>query len=126
MLSTDLSTFALVFGAFLIACASVLFYIVRKMAQRVAAAVAYLHTQNKNAVSLRRLTEIETTLAELSDSYETLLRSVKKLGARARTRAARANGKDEADLSQPAPAGESERASYKSKLREKMRKEGRL
>jgi hypothetical protein len=104
----------------------ILLYVVRKLGQRVSAAIAYLHTQNKNAVSLRRIAELETTLTELSDSYEVLLKSVKRLGARARTRAARQNGQDKPELPDTAPAEEAERAAYKSRLREKLRKEGRL
>lgn len=126
MFSTDLSTILAMFGAFCLVVASILFYVNKRLAQRVSAAIAYLHTQNKNAVSLRRIAELEATLTELSDSYEVLLKSVKKLGARARTRAARQNGTDEADLSSAPPAEEAERAAYKSRLREKLRKEGRL
>lgn len=126
MFSTDLSTFLVVFAAFLLMCASYVAYKVRRMANRVAAAVTYLHTQNKNAVSLRRIAELESTLTELSDSYEVLLKSVKKLGARARTRAAREKAGNGLDLDTSPPADESSRAAYKAKLRENLRKEGRL
>lgn len=126
MFSTELSTFLALFGGFSLMVAAALFYIVRRNGQRVSAAVAYLHTQNKNAVSLRRIAELEGTVAELSDSYEALLKSVRKLGARSRMRAGREKAKDDVDLGPSAPAEEAERAAYKSKLRNKLRKEGRL
>lgn len=126
MFPTDLSTVFAIFGAVSLAFAAVLLYIVKRLGQRVSAAIRYLHTQNKNAVSLRRIAELEATLTELSDSYEALLKSVRKLGARARMRAGRQNGANETELGESAPAEEAGRAAYKSKLREKLRKEGRL
>jgi hypothetical protein len=126
MFSTELSTILALFGASSLMVAAILFYIIRRMSQRVSAAITYLHTQNKNSVSLRRLAEVEATLVELSDSYEALLKSVRKLGARLRMRANRQNGVKEPELPENVPAEESERAAYKAKLREKLRKEGRL
>lgn len=126
MFSTELSTILALFGGFSLMISAILFYIVRAYGQRVSAAIHYLHTQNKNAVSLRRIAEMETTLTELSDSYDALLKSNRKLGARLRMRANRQNGREEPELPGNVPAEETERAAYKAKLREKLRKEGRL
>lgn len=127
MFSTELSTGFLVLSLLLVAFALAVFWWIKAVAVRVAAAIEYLHNQNKNAVSLRRIAELEGTMAELSDSYEALLKSVRKLGARARTRA---NREPEADpvveSGGKAPADEVERARYKARLREALRKDGRL
>ncbi len=97
------------------------------LAQYCREAVEFVQAQNKNAVSLRRIAEVEATLTELLDSYDALLRSHKKLRARIGMRIGRqekANGVD-SDSKEP-PTDEATRAAYKSRLREKLRKEGRL
>ena len=126
MFSTELSTFLLVLCLLLVAFSLSVFYWIKALAVKVSAAIEYLHTQNKRALSLRRIAELEATLTELSDSYETLLRSVKKLGARSRARARRANGSDSVDLGASPPSDEAKRAEYKAQLREELRQKGRL
>lgn len=118
MFSTELSTGFLVLSLLLVLFAVAVFWWVKALAVRVSEAIAYLHQQNKNSVSLRRIAEVESTLTELSDSYEVLLKSVRKLGARARTRANRDKGGDSPIDSGAGPGDEVERARYKAQLRE--------
>lgn len=103
----------------------VIYLWIRTVTARIHAAIQYLHNQNKNAVSLRRIAELETTVAELSDAYEAVLKSVRKLGARARTRANREKRGNGVDL-ETVPPDEAEKAAYKQRLRAKLREEGRL
>jgi len=124
MFSTELSTGFAVFCLVGVAFGLALWWWVRAVSARINDALHYLHTQNKNAVSLRKLAELEAGLSELSDSYEVLLTSVKKLGARARARAARENGSKPVDSGPP--DGEADRAAYKARLRDQLRKDGRL
>lgn len=93
-----------------------------KMQLYIQNAVRILNNQNKNSVSLRRIAEVEATLTELLDSYDSLLTSHKKLRSRIGMREYRerkANGAESTDT-----GGEDERAATKEALRIKARQQG--
>lgn len=88
-------------------------------------ATEFVQNQNKRSVSLRRTAELEATVTELLDSYQSLLTSHKKLRARIgmrNTRQKAGNGVD----STVAPADEAGRAAYKSQLRADAKSKGLL
>jgi len=101
-LSPELSTFLLV-----LACAFTVFSVivlvkVRRLARQCRSACDYLLNQNRNDLGLRRLAEVEGTLTELLDSYDSLLKSHKKLRSRIgmrETRARRNGAGSDDDLS---------------------------
>lgn len=95
-----------------------------KLADYCRGAAEFVATQNKNAVSLRRMAEVEATLTELTDSYDALLESHKKLRARIGMRAVRdkrqVNGDGEIPDATKDPAG------YKRAMRLKLQRNGTL
>ena len=125
MLSTGFSIgLALLCALTLAFCVAITVWCAR-MSQYVQGAVQMLQTQNKRSVSLAKLAEVESTLTELSDSYEALLASHRKLRSRITMRAnreKRANGAESDDGSPP--ADEAGRAAYKNALRDAARKKG--
>lgn len=126
MLWTDLST-GFAFFLFLLCSAAVLIVIwMLKLATYCRDAVAFVQNQNKRALSLRRIAELEATQTELLDAYNSLLASHKKLRSRIGMRNLREKRGNGVDLDKPAPAGEADRASYKSRLREQAKQRGLL
>ena len=83
----------------------------------------YVKTQNKRSLTLKRMAEVESTLTELTDSYDALLTSHKKLRSRIGMRATR-DQKASNGLDAPDPA--TDQAGYKRVMRLKLRKEGKL
>lgn len=110
MLSTEIVVFSGVFLALIVvALISLrLFNLERKVAH----ALAYMAEQNKRALSLKKMAEVETSLTELTDAYDALLASHKKLRSRIGMRANR-DAKKESELPDPRedPAG------YKREMR---------
>ncbi len=97
MLLNDLSTVLAGFlGLVLILCAYCVFYVIR-LGHYCRGAVEYVQTQNKKAVTLRRMAEVEASLTDLTDSYEALLAAHKKLRSRINMRAVREDRKNDAD-----------------------------
>jgi len=82
MLSTELSPFLIGFLALVALFACYVTYFVIKLANYCKLAVHFVENQNKNAVSLRRMAEVEATLTDLTDSYDALLAQHKKLRSR--------------------------------------------
>lgn len=77
----------------------------------------FIKLQNKRSLSLSKLTEIETQITELTDSYDALMTSHKKLRARIGMRANRAgNGRSESDI----PDAREDPAGYKRAMRLKL------
>lgn len=75
----------------------------------------FIKLQNKRSLSLSKLAEIETQITELTDSYDALLTSHKKLRSRIGMRANRAgNGKSDVPDPREDPAG------YKRAMRLKL------
>lgn len=125
MLSTGFSIGLLVICALTVAfCVAIVVWL-RRMHDYVQGAVTLLQNQNKRSVSLAKLAELESTLTELLDSYDSLLASHKKLRSRIgmrQNRARRSNGVD-SDVTAP-PASEEERSAYKKALRDAARQKG--
>ena len=125
MFSTELSTGLVVLALLLLLLAMACFAHAMAMYKKVSAWGQYIVEQNKRSVTLRRMAEVEATLTELLDSYESLLTSHKKLRSRItmrENRAKPANGIDSTSV----PADETAKAAYKAELRKKLRAEGKL
>lgn len=77
----------------------------------------FIKLQNKRSLTLAKITEIETTLTELQDSYDALMTSHKKLRSRIGMRANRAaNGSSEGGI----PDARVDPAGYKKAMRLKL------
>jgi len=85
----------------------------------------YVQESNKRSLTLRRMAEVEATLTELLDSYDSLLKSHKKLRSRITMRENRAKAPNGID-SDSVPADEAAKAAYKNSLRSELRKQGKL
>ncbi len=129
MFSTDLSTISLAVAvlAALFLCVFALIRAAR--AEKYAFdAVSHMEQNNAKSLSLRRMAEVEATLTDLLDSYDSLLRSHKRLRARIgmrEVRAKRKNAENGVDLDAK-PVSDAEKAEYKANLRSQLRAEGRL
>ncbi|MEN8197166.1 MAG: hypothetical protein ABFS30_11735 [Pseudomonadota bacterium] len=118
MLST---TWAGILASFALALAfSVTIYVIF-LARYCYNAVRFIQTQNKRAVSLARLAEVEATLTELSDAYDALLSRHRKLRARIGMRKVRENAQEPAI---PDPAKDPD--GWKRAMRLKLKSEGVL
>lgn len=127
MYGTELSTFLLAGGLVItlaIAVAALIF--ARKAAEYSRECSAYVDTENKNAVSLRKIAELESTLTELLDSYYALLTSHKKLRSRIGMREVREKRGNGVNSSSAPPDSEAGRAEFKSRLRLQCKERGLL
>jgi len=128
MLSTELSYYFAVFASFNLAILAIFAWRVAKNTATCRALASYVHTQNKNAVSLRRIAELDAAVTELTDAYSALYESNKKLRARIGMRSVREkrkaaeNGVD----SDVIPADEAGRLAYKKRLRAELKAKGQL
>lgn len=124
MLSTQLPTILGVIGALSCLVIAVWAWRIAAYARDVAVrSVDFIQSQNKRAVSLKKLAEIEGELTDLRDAYDSMLTSHKKLRARIgmrENRAKKANGVE----SEAAPDTEAGRAAYKTRLRDAARNAG--
>lgn len=130
MLSTDLSTVLLILAALLAIVVAGLSYFRQLASEKYVAAVAkYVESENADAVSLRRMAEMEASFTDLRDSYESLLTSHKKLRSRIGMRELRSkdkpeNGADgEPDMFR---IDDAQKAAYKNRLRQDLLKRGLL
>ena len=98
-LLTDLSPFFVGFLAIFVIFAIGCCYYVMKLGAYCRDAVEYVVNSNKKALTLRRMAEVEATLTELTDSYQALLDSHKKLRSRIGMRAVRENRENGVDSS---------------------------
>lgn len=126
-LSTELSTI-LVFSCGLVVIFALFMYVwMVRLAQYCRSAIEFVQNQNAKSLSLRRLAELDAAVTELTDSYQAILASNKKLRARIGMRAVRKRRNDaEIELDSTAPSDEAERARYKAALRNKLKANGRL
>lgn len=115
MLSTELLTIILSS----IAVLAVLWCAWRVAASETAVSKAceYVYRQNKQSMGLKRIAEIEASLTELTDAYEALLASQKKLRARIGMRENRA---DKTPSEPQIPDSATDPAGYKRAMRLKM------
>ena len=121
MLSTELSIAALLLTALSALAWLVLAWWVWKLAKYCDAAVDFVANQNQSSVSLRRIADVESTLTELTDSYDALLTSHKKLRSRISMRENRERGKQPVDSTT-----EAGRLALKDELRDKAKAKGLL
>lgn len=98
MFSTELSTvwalFAVAISGAAALFAALSWRISRKSRDDAATLAGWVHENNKASVSLARLTELETELTELTDSYSALMKSHRKLRSRIGMRENRERGRD--------------------------------
>jgi len=124
MLPTELSTIWLIAAGFLtVFCGACVVWLVQ-LAQYCRSAVEFVENQNKRAVSLRRIADLETTCTELLDSYNSLLDSHKKLRSRIGMRNIRKSRENGADLTPM--SSDADKSAYKATLRAKLRSTGQL
>jgi len=119
MLSTDLSPYLIGFLTLVVILSILCVRFLVKLSAYCKDAVEFVQNQNKNAVSLRRMADVEVALTELTDSYESLLVSHKKLRSRIGMRKTREDAK-ESVLLDP----EAEKALRKSALRIRAKQNG--
>ena len=117
MLLNELSTGLVVGCVLLLLLALILFVQVWRLSVFCRSAIDFVTTQNKNAVSLRRMADVELALTDLKDSYEALLEGHKKLRSRIGMRKVRSDSKNVVDLSS---------STDKEAIRAKLKQEGRL
>ena len=124
LLSPELSTILLILFALVVGFQAIQ---IEGLRTRVKSAVNFVQNQNKNAVSLRRMAEVEATLTDLLDSYQSLLTSHKKLRSRIGMREHREkkNAESSGNVGE-APTDEVEKARYKAQLRADMKARGLL
>ena len=95
-----------------------------KLANYCRDAVGVVLNDNKRAIGLRRLTDIEVTLTELTDSYDALLESHKKLRSRIGMRKTREDQKTPPNGAAPNPQTDPD--GYKRAMRLELRAKGIL
>ena len=118
MLSTGFSIGLAVLCVLTVAfCVAIVVWL-RRMHEYVVGAVQLLQSQNKRSVSLAKLAELESTLTELLDSYESLRESHRKLRSRITMRQNRAKRGNSAE------SDDESRAADKSALRDLARQKG--
>lgn len=125
MLSTGLYTGLGVFCALMLVFAVFLVRWQWRLALYAKEAIEYVQLQNEKSLSLRKLADLETTLTELLDAYESLLSSHKKLRSRIGMRNLREKRGNSVD-SMTVPASDADRAAYKAELRDKATAKGLL
>jgi hypothetical protein len=119
MLSTEIMALGLVLAAF--ACLISVF--VWRMSQKMDAACRYVYSQNKNSLSLRKMADVEVALTELSDAYDALLSSHKKLRARIGMRRNRDKSNGQAD---DLPDSRTDPGAFKRAMRLRLREKKAL
>ena len=111
---------------YLLGCFGVLFVVlsmwIRAIGIYARNAVHYIETQNKRSVSLAKIAEVESSLTELLDSYDSLLKSHKKLRSRIGMREVREKRKLEDDP----PMSTEGKEQWKREMRLKLRQSGAL
>lgn len=84
-----------------------------------------METRNARSVSLKKMAEVEIALTELTDSYDALLKSHKKLRSRIGMRANRQVKSEPNGFDNDAPpADDAGKAAYKAKFRAEMKRKG--
>lgn len=123
MLSTELSTGLALFCLLVVAFCVYTYHFMHKLTIYCREAVEFVQMQNKNAVSLRRVADLETTLTDLLDAYHTLLAGHKKLRSRIGMRELRDKRENAVDSGTETDA---ERLFLKKQLRLDLKSKGLL
>ena len=98
MFSTELLTgFAVALSVVALLCAGAAVIISWRSSRNIAQVALWVHNNNSKSVTLKRMAEVESTLTDLTDSYNSLLTAHKKLRSRIGMRESRrkANEKPE-------------------------------
>lgn len=112
MLSTELFTILALFaGCIVVALLSIRQYNVEARCRN---AIHRMETRNARSVTLAKMAHVEASLTELTDAYDALLTSHKKLRSRIGMRHVRENRENAVPDSQTDPAG------YKKAMRLKL------
>ena len=112
----DLSTIFVLLGACLVV--ALLSIRLHNVEVRVRRAINHLDTRNARSVTLAKMAYVEASLTELTDAYDALLTSHKKLRSRIGMRAVR-QGK--IDAAEAMPDSQTDPAGYKKAMRLKLR-----
>jgi len=116
MISTELPTILAAIWQFFVAVLAVYVWFRQIQSEKyVESCMNYVREENKRAVSLRKMAEVEATLTELTDAYDALLTSQKKLRSRIGMRANREKKRDDA-----VPDPQKDPAGYKAAMRIKL------
>lgn len=126
MLSTGWPLFALICSTFLTLLVAVYALWRQFLSEKwVHDQVQDMEKRNARSVSLRKMSEVEIALTELTDSYEALLKSHKKLRSRMSMRANREDKRATNGFDTDAPpADDVGKAAYKAKFRAEMKRKG--
>lgn len=135
MLSTDLSTILLLF----VSCAALFvsgftYYRMRASEKWLEQVARWIENDNADAVSLRRMAEVEAGFTDLRESFDQLLASHKRLRSRISMRELRDRRKDapsdpeddQDDLFTAPARANGTGPEYKTQLRNQLRKQGLL
>lgn len=113
MLSTGFPQILVSFSALTLAVIAI--FVTLSTKRTIEATAAYVLDQNKRSLSLKKMAEVEATLSELTDAYDALLTSHKKLRSRIGMRANRELKKDS-----EIPDASTDPAGYKKVMRLKL------
>lgn len=105
------------------------YLLIRTAYANIEACIKWVQSENEASASLRRMAEVEGTLTDLMDSYNSLLEQHKRLRSRIGMRELRARRAEEDDPAPPQTPDlldAAEKAAYKSRLRADLRAKGQL
>jgi hypothetical protein len=88
--------------------------------------LTWVQKGNAASVSLQKMADVEVALTELTDSYQSLLTSHKKLRSRIGMRDKRAREIEAESANGAVPGDEASRLAYKEQLRARLRSSGQL
>ena len=91
------------------------YYLIR-LSNYCKSAIDFVQLQNKNSVSLRRMAAVESSLTDLTDSYDQLLASHRKLRSRMGMRKLRSDSKEQLEID-PGTMSDANKSELKKKLR---------
>lgn len=126
MLSTELALICLTIASFLSLCLAIVCWLnARSARSHSAECYQWVQKIGKMRDPTASVAELSAEVTELHDAYDALLKSHKKLRSRIGMRENRARAGNGVD-SGTVPASDSEKAAYKSKLRNDLRAKGLL
>lgn len=126
MLSTELALICATIVTFLCLCLAILSWVnARRAASHSAECYSWVQKVGKMRDPTASVAELSAEVTELHDAYDALLKSHKKLRSRIGMRENRAKASNGVD-SGTVPAGDAEKAAYKSALRQQLREKGML
>lgn len=125
MLSNDLSTILIVLSAIVCVLATSGCVWRQLLSEKYCrSCMEYVSAQNKRSVSLKKLAQVESELTELTDAYDALITSHKKLRSRIGMRNIREQRNGAADDGIPDPTVDP--AGYKRAMRLKLQNQNKI